>query len=536
MSQVAELNLSDQNIDDYLEVAYFAISKGTANVTAADKKKLRPLMRHYAKMKHPFTACVRDNRKRFGSHTEEYCAVLKDLIVGNTKWRGKGKKFTPRNLSEDFFTPNDFLTDIGFDDPESIPEDFLDFLNNITEEQIEAITSQSIAENETFAGETADFSEEPNMLAEMYFEDDNTVSVEDGVIWKTIMREGTWKYSPGPGQRPVARPITVTKSGTSDANKFQISLEELKENFDKGVKDHVTIPLSHDDRVHENTGYIKALKIDQDSKGRAVLKAAHEFTDKAIKGKVLEGSIANVSAGILFDYVKKDTGDKFNAILGHSALTNSPWLNDMEDFRKALNAGEDLEILSFSEESGDDTSNADTTAQNEGGVIVSTVETPEVVETKPSFFDEIGMSEDAVRERLARYEAVEAENKKNRIDAKLAAWQSEGKAPAVLKAAEDMLLADTGEVAVNFSENGGSVSLTLSEVVDRLVAASPEVKLDQEVVAEENLAGEKPADDTSGENDEFSLAERTEIGVLMLDQGYSEEAAINEIRSARDSA
>lgn len=536
MSQVAEVNLTDQDIDDYLEVAYFAISKGTANVSAADKKKLRPLMRHYAKMKHPFTACVRDNRKRFGSHTEEYCAVLKDLIVGNTKWRGKGKKFTPRNLSENFFTPNDFLTEIGFSDPESVPEDFLEYLNNISEEEIEAITSQSIAENETFAGNSADFSEEGNMLAEMYFEDDNGVVEKDGVIWKTIMREGTWNYSPGPGQRPVARPITVTKSGRSDASKFQISLEELKENFDKGVKDHVTIPLSHDDKVHENTGYIKALKIDTDEKGRAVLKAAHEFTEPEIKNKVLRGSIANVSAGILFDYVKKDTGDKFNAILGHSALTNSPWLNDMEPFRRALNAGEDLEILSFSEENGDDTSNAEPTANNEGGVIVSTVETPEVVETKPSFFDEIGMSEDEVKERLARYEAVEAENRKNRIDAKLAAWQAEGKSPAVLKAAEDVLFADTGEVAVNFSENGSSVSLTLSEVVDRLVAASPEVKLDEEVVTEENLAGEKPAEDASAENEEFSLAEKTEIAALMLDQGYSEEAAINEVRSARDSA
>ncbi len=535
MSTIEIINLSDAEIDDYLEVAYFAISKGTANVTAADKKKLRPLMRHYAKMKHPFTACVRDNRKRFGAHTEEYCAVLKDLIVGNTKWRGKGKKFTPRNLSEDFFTPDDFLTSIGFADPTSIPEDFLAFLNNIKDEEIELITQGQYSTDIEDDASEANFEEDSNMLAEMYFEGNEPVAEQDGVIWKTIMREGTWKYAPGPGQKPIEKPITVVRDGVSSAKDFTISLQELKENFEKGAKDHVTIPTSHDDKVYENTGFIRDLRISQDEKGRAILEAAHDFTEPTIKEKVLRGSIANVSAGVLFDYIKKDTGDKFNAILGHSALTNSPWLNDMAPFRKAINAGEDLEILSFSEEDelGSTSNTDDTTANNEGGVIVSTpVETPET----DVVLDKFGMSEDEIKERLSRLEAVEAEVRKNRIDAKLAAWQEEGKSPAVLKAAEDILLADTGEVAINFSEEGKAVSLTLSEAVERLVAASPEVKLDTEVVSEENLAGEQPPVDTSDENAEFSEAEKAEIGVLMFDHGYSEVAAMDEVRSARNSA
>ncbi len=370
------------------------------------------------------------------------------------------------------------------------------------------------------------------MLAEMYFENDDTAFEEDGIIWKTIMREGTWQYSPGPGQRPVAKPITVTRDGTSDAKKFTISLEELKRNFDAKAKDHVTIPTSHDDKVYENTGYIDALRINTDSKGRAILEAAHRFTDKNIKQKVLDGSIANVSAGILFDYIKKDSGTKFNAILGHSALTNSPWLNDMEPFRNALNAGEDLEIISFSEENEEgNTSNIDTTANNEGGVIVSTLE-----ETK-TFFDELGLSEDEVKERLSRLEAVEAEVRKNRIDAKLAAWKEEGKSPAVLVEAEAALLADSGAVAVNFSEKGKEVPLTLSEVVERLVTASPNMKLDEEVVNEEELAGEQPPVDTTDENKpEFSEEEKTQIGILMFDHGKSEAEAMDEVRSARDSA
>ena len=538
MSDTIILDLSDQEIDDYLEVAYFAISKGTANVTAADKKKLRPLMRHYAKMKHPFTACVRDNRKRFGARTEEYCAVLKDLIVGNTKWRGKGKKFTPRNLSEDFHTPNDFLTSIGFSDPEGIPGDFLEYLNNLSDEEIELITSAEYSTDLDDEADEVNLAEDSNMLAEMHFEGNEPVIEQDGVIWKTIMREGTWKYAPGPGQKPIEKPITVTRDGTSSASKFTISLQELKDNFEKGAKDHVTIPTSHDDKVYENTGFIRDLRISQDEKGRAILEAAHDFTEPSIKEKVLRGSIANVSAGVLFDYIKKDTGDKFNAILGHSALTNSPWLNDMAPFRKAINAGEDLEILSFSEEDElGSTSNTDnTTANDEGGVIVSTPEvvTPEA--PKNTFFEDLGLSEDEVKERLSRLEAVEAEVRKNRIEAQLAAWQEEGKSPAVLKAAEDILLADTGEVAINFSEEGKAVSLTLSEAVERLVAASPEVKLEVEAVSEENLAGIKPPEGTEEENGEFSEAEKAEIGVLMFDHGYSEAAAMDEIRSARDSA
>ena len=52
------------------------------------KHKLMGILKHYAKMPHPFTACVRDNRKRFGPKTEAVCGVLKDIIRGTTKWRG----------------------------------------------------------------------------------------------------------------------------------------------------------------------------------------------------------------------------------------------------------------------------------------------------------------------------------------------------------------------------------------------------------------------------------------------------------------
>lgn len=61
-------------------------------VTPEERKKLAPLVRYYAKKPHPFSACVRDNRKRFGPRTEQVCAVVKDLIEGGTGWREGNKR------------------------------------------------------------------------------------------------------------------------------------------------------------------------------------------------------------------------------------------------------------------------------------------------------------------------------------------------------------------------------------------------------------------------------------------------------------
>lgn len=59
-------------------------------VSPKAKKQLHGLLKFYAKKAHPFEACVRDNTKRFGKdRAEKVCAVLKDIIRGTTKWRGK---------------------------------------------------------------------------------------------------------------------------------------------------------------------------------------------------------------------------------------------------------------------------------------------------------------------------------------------------------------------------------------------------------------------------------------------------------------
>jgi hypothetical protein len=66
-------------------------SDGVTNwkaVTPEHRKKIGPIVRHYMKDPHPFTACVRDNTKRFGEdRAKRICAVVKDMGMRTTKWR-----------------------------------------------------------------------------------------------------------------------------------------------------------------------------------------------------------------------------------------------------------------------------------------------------------------------------------------------------------------------------------------------------------------------------------------------------------------
>jgi hypothetical protein len=71
-------------------------------VSPAARVKLRGILKKYAKSPHPFRACVRDNRKRFGpGRTEAICAALKDTIKGTTKWRKGGAKMSEEELQID---------------------------------------------------------------------------------------------------------------------------------------------------------------------------------------------------------------------------------------------------------------------------------------------------------------------------------------------------------------------------------------------------------------------------------------------------
>lgn len=71
------------------------------SVGPAARGQLRNLLKHYAGKPHPFTACVRDNTKRFGPEgAERVCATLKDIIRGTTRWRKGGRRLDDDTADE----------------------------------------------------------------------------------------------------------------------------------------------------------------------------------------------------------------------------------------------------------------------------------------------------------------------------------------------------------------------------------------------------------------------------------------------------
>jgi hypothetical protein len=76
--------------------------------------------------------------------------------------------------------------------------------------------------------EAANMADEPKLLAEMFFDGKDYKVGDDGLIYKTLLREGEWKYSPGPGQVPINKPIRVVKEGASDGRSRTISIKKLR--------------------------------------------------------------------------------------------------------------------------------------------------------------------------------------------------------------------------------------------------------------------------------------------------------------------
>ncbi len=591
---VAEVELTDGDLDEYMSIAFqmgttTGFSKGTANVSAADLKKLRPLIRFYAKKAHPFRACVNDNRKRFGPLVNKYCAIIKDLIEGNTKWRNQSKK---KHLSEQTLTEL-FALDV--------PDGFFAFLSELTDEEVEemmldpesadfaqgqvawdykkgeeylrkeleaalnpktesdsdypvsygmtywvrdtneddntALVCQggdtywvvpfSVKDGEVTVSQEdkwkaveqawvqANFADEPGLMAEMYFADQKKAVKADseGLIWKPIMREGTWNYSPGEGQ-PTKRPIKIVSDGKSDRKNLTISMEEIKSNFDSGAIEHVTIPTSHKDSVLENTGFIKKLRISKDDKGRAILEAGHNFTEPDVKEKALRGTIANTSAGILFDYIHKESGKKYRSVLAHVALTNRPWLNGMKPFGVKASEGE-LQVIGFSEEPIEDPANAG------GGEGMSEVAFD---------FSELGFnSKEELQAALNERKTLKAKDRARDVADRCKKWQEDGKSPALVAEAQAIMMSDEGTTVINLSEEGKEVGLSATDIVERLVNKSASVKLTQDPVTEEGASEGKPKDGGEEET-KLTQEERVLASQLFFDGGLSEAQAIEEAK------
>jgi hypothetical protein len=176
--------------------------------------------------------------------------------------------------------------------------------------------------------------------------DDAQAEGEPQLLWKVVLRTGTWKLRPGPGGVKLKAPLKIFRD---KAPRGHISLAELKKNFegdDKGpAKEHVTVPMVHADGTTSDGGFVKKLVIQdvagEDGSGvkESLLWAGLEITDSDLKKKLDEKSIRGVSGGILFDYERTEDAKKFSQILSHVMVTNSPWINGTGEFKDKLPEG-----------------------------------------------------------------------------------------------------------------------------------------------------------------------------------------------------
>lgn len=195
--------------------------------------------------------------------------------------------------------------------------------------------------NTGFAEEKLDFNKlisdkDLNLSLEIYAStelDEPVEKTDDGLIWAPIARSGMLATRPGPNGEKLDKPL-VFIPGHSENQREQIGLQDIYDSFKDGAKEFVTIPLSHENNILENTGYIKDVKIVNSKKtpGEKVLLGGHDFTEPDVKGKVERGSIPSRSCGLLYDYKNTTTGKEYPIVLDHTCLTNYPWMGGMAPY------------------------------------------------------------------------------------------------------------------------------------------------------------------------------------------------------------
>jgi phage I-like protein len=427
------------------------------------------------------------------------------------------------------------------------------------------------------------------------------VDERDGALWATLLPVGEWKLRPGLDGKPRRKPLRVVEGHAVDRD-IEVGLQDLVDAYRDGAIQHVTIPLSHADRVDENTGFIDDVAIEDDPKlGCKALRVKLRFTEPLIAEKVKRGTIAGRSAGILFDYTDKETERSWPMVLGHMALTNKPWIKGMPPLGEGMlsedaiyfqadgeaNPGEegetteepgddpelaaklntltdtlddwsngDLEVVAFDgdsaivrDEDGDlwrvpvgDDGTPETTdswdlidAENseEGAAQLDHLAsmTPGQGDAGEMEHQMGGMSEsrtDHAKPRrggdhmgkydnltpdqlIAELQSRDVELSESRrqkqvaaIDARIEAYSDAGydQFPGLLRVARDLMLADDGDVAaLMLAEDGSKQSVTVTEIIERLLDAIP---VDQSVgLAEQHdgrFAGKRPDNDTATEN------------------------------------
>jgi hypothetical protein len=115
----------------------------------------------------------------------------------------------------------------------------------------------------------------------------------------------------------------------------------LKSNFDNKACDIVQVPLANDKNQHvenpdSNVGEVVDIEV-KDNKVYAVIDARDPKAVEKFKNKTYIGA----SAMLAMNYTDTNTGKKVGPTLCHVAVTNRPYITNLEDYEQIVNASAD---------------------------------------------------------------------------------------------------------------------------------------------------------------------------------------------------
>ncbi len=558
-----------------------------ADVSPEDKKKLKGILKWMAKSPHPFTKC----KKALLAHgwseerANKTCAVLKDVQRGTTKWR-KGAKMSISASNEDLAEVAHSFADLSereainllgscgcaeraninyraksnfvvglpeskthlYREDDSVvfqsPHGQMEFTSP---EEGKLVAQKANGEEDVLSvpdeGRLRDIYDELRPTLALSENQDLTVEFlndftevqladpgtgEEG-IWKPVLRTGRWRVGPW-STRDKAVPMQVVESGPSDPKKCIVSLEELMQSFKAGAKQHVTVPLTkgndadtHKNHSIDNTGFVRNTKIED-----GVLWGLFDFKDPEVREKARLGTLADVSAGIRFDYQRKRDGKRFPTILDHVAITNDPWIDGMQPFGLSDSGEREKEVVyavlpsenpeeintvrnslsRLAKIKGKTASSSDeevsaSQPNTVGGENVADDNETQVL-TADEFVKTLGFaSTDDLKEAIDSIGDTKADLHERNVRDTVRSWEEDGVPPAVIAAAQPFLEQDDGGPAINLSVTVDGEEkesqMTVTKVIKAVVDAMPKVDLSDRAPDQKDRA-DRPKDTADEEN------------------------------------
>jgi hypothetical protein len=308
------------------------------------------------------------------------------------------------------------------------------------------------------------------------------------VIYRNVLRTGTWQVAPNNSKEP----LVITKQ----------MLDNLVTGFNDGAFEYVTVPETHEDLPSQNRGFVRKLEVVEDTQrqGEFVLRGGFEFTNEDARKAALEGSIAGVSCGIVFNHKRKSDGQLFESALHHVALTNKPWIDGLGNWDKIAASEFGAEVVVGLE-------------QEDSNVVSQ---------------ENITMTEENTGMQLSQadFDALVAENTRlklaqtrNDVKETLRPYQTEKNlTPAVLALAEKLMLAAAvTPKMMTLSESNAQEEIDLHATVKAMLDAMPEgANLSENVAPADQTA--PPVDPPTKTAEEKAAEVRQLVGLKSVDE------------------